>query len=228
MKHWSQSFEVPSTSGLGTYTVSRDTTGRYACSCPHWIYRRQVCKHIRAIQTQARTEPAHHARDLPIPTCLPANVTSVTTGDDKSVLVPLIPIGHSHFLATVIVDLLIHRISFATIQRHYHLPAATTRQNYLDHVLAHGRFIYAERDEGQVNRQIVHTEQWQLPESPFARETAEQYHRRTGVPLDLIRLALPRLSPTSHPTGRRDARPVRPAPPRHQLGQRRIILSSES
>jgi len=32
------------------YTVTLYEDGTWACSCPHWIYRRAYCKHIRECQ----------------------------------------------------------------------------------------------------------------------------------------------------------------------------------
>ena len=52
MAKWVQSFEVPSTSGDGTYVVSLDKTGSWGCSCPHWKFRRVSCKHILSVQAQ--------------------------------------------------------------------------------------------------------------------------------------------------------------------------------
>jgi predicted ABC-type ATPase len=49
---WVEKWKVPSESSDKVYTVSRDTEGRWGCSCPAWIYRRLVCKHIRQMKAQ--------------------------------------------------------------------------------------------------------------------------------------------------------------------------------
>ncbi len=224
MSRWIQSFEVPSTSGPGTYVVSRDKQGVYACSCPHFIYRRGACKHIRTVQEHARTAPTH-----PVPpTCIAANVCAVTAGENNTVLVPLLPIGHTDFLATMIVDLLLHRVPFDLIRRHYHLPKHTSRQDYIDHVLSHGRYIYAGADGRFTNRYITHTDHWQLPEPLHSQESPEAYHHRTGAPLDLVRIAVPRAAPTESSTTRSIAPDPSPPAPHRRYGQRRIILPTES
>lgn len=33
----------------GKYTVAKGADGKYGCSCPAWVYRRQTCKHIQHI-----------------------------------------------------------------------------------------------------------------------------------------------------------------------------------
>jgi len=41
-------WDIPSHSGPSkTYKVTLYEDGTYACSCPHWIYRRKECKHIQ-------------------------------------------------------------------------------------------------------------------------------------------------------------------------------------
>jgi uncharacterized Zn finger protein len=34
------------------YTVSVDDSGVWSCTCPHYIYRRSICKHIVMVQTE--------------------------------------------------------------------------------------------------------------------------------------------------------------------------------
>lgn len=41
-----RSFSDPSKS----YIVTQKEDGTWQCSCPVWIYRRKICKHIRAVQ----------------------------------------------------------------------------------------------------------------------------------------------------------------------------------
>jgi ERCC4-related helicase len=48
-----RSWRVPSQSWPGVeYTVSVDDGGVWSCSCPHYTYRRSICKHIVMVQTE--------------------------------------------------------------------------------------------------------------------------------------------------------------------------------
>lgn len=51
---WTRFFEVPSESRSNlAYIVSMgEGEGNWGCSCPRWIYRREDCKHIKAVQTR--------------------------------------------------------------------------------------------------------------------------------------------------------------------------------
>jgi hypothetical protein len=49
MSQWEQQWDVPGSTGR-IYKVSRDYSGNYACSCPQWIYKRDDCKHIKAVR----------------------------------------------------------------------------------------------------------------------------------------------------------------------------------
>lgn len=46
--------EVESFSTPGKkYVVTQKEDGTWQCSCPQWIYRRKICKHIKAVQNEA-------------------------------------------------------------------------------------------------------------------------------------------------------------------------------
>ena len=34
------------------YTVAKRREGGWECSCPHWIFRRALCKHIEEVQSE--------------------------------------------------------------------------------------------------------------------------------------------------------------------------------
>src|SRR5262249_26041244 len=141
MAKWQQSFEVPSTSGGGTYVVSLDKTGNWGCSCPHWRFSRAICKHIRSVQAQvAETRPQFERL---VPTCRAANVPEVTKERDDLLLIPLLPLNDEHFLATVVVDLLMHGIPFFEIRQRYHLSSHRRREEYIHLVVGRGRRTYA-------------------------------------------------------------------------------------
>lgn len=224
MSKWIQSFEVPSTTRNETYIVSLNAQGGFGCSCPQWKFRRGECKHIQKIKADVRQGPgpAHHS----IPTCLPANVPEVRLRDSETLLVPLLQLGNHHFLATLVVDLLLHGIPFEDIRRRYHLPPHATRAHYIEYVLAHGRQIYGPIPIGEQQRPLVTTSDWILPEPLFPNESHDQYHRRTGCPLDLIPLALQRLPvETMDPNAPDTPGPSAQLPFRRQ-GERRITLAS--
>lgn len=44
---YSAQWEVPSHSGEKMYKVSKKHDGTYVCSCPHNIFRKVTCDHIR-------------------------------------------------------------------------------------------------------------------------------------------------------------------------------------
>jgi hypothetical protein len=47
---WENSWQVQSESDKNKfYTVSRSSDGTFGCSCPHWIFRKKMCKHIRGV-----------------------------------------------------------------------------------------------------------------------------------------------------------------------------------
>lgn len=43
-------WEVPSHTQDKKYKVSEKHTGEFVCSCPHNIFRKQTCDHIREVQ----------------------------------------------------------------------------------------------------------------------------------------------------------------------------------
>jgi len=130
--------------------------------------------------------PHHHK----IPTCRPANVSEVQKLNDDILLVPLIPLDNPHFLATVIVVLLIHGIPFEELQRRYHLPQNLSRTTYTQQIATHGRCIYGELAPGTQKRPLRTTTIWNLPEPILPGESPALYERRTGCPQDLFNLAI--------------------------------------
>lgn len=47
---WVEKWQIISQSSGNLYIVSRDEHGQFGCSCPHWKFRRQQCKHIQKIK----------------------------------------------------------------------------------------------------------------------------------------------------------------------------------
>jgi hypothetical protein len=52
MSKWIEKIPVDSDSSDLTYIVGIAATGEYGCSCPHWKFRRQSCKHIERVKAQ--------------------------------------------------------------------------------------------------------------------------------------------------------------------------------
>ena len=222
MAKWIQSFEVPSTSGNGTYIVSQDRDGNFGCSCPQWRFKRRECKHVVKIKAQVQVVPRNYSRVTP--TCVPGSVREVRKRDEDTLLVPLLPISDPHFLATVVVDLLIHGVEFFEIRHRYHLLSGAKRQDYIDHVLRYGRRIYCSLQ--QQDRSLETTHSWNLPEPFLPNEDLDAYHHRTGYPLDLITLALQRMPTATFEQATLTPTPLPPKPRAHKYGERRIIPST--
>lgn len=58
MPKWVKSWDVEAWSSskgeMKTYRVSIGVHGEWGCSCPHWKFRRECCKHIQEIQAKER------------------------------------------------------------------------------------------------------------------------------------------------------------------------------
>jgi hypothetical protein len=51
---WVSRWYVKSSSSNREYTVSlADDEKTWGCSCPHWKFRRAICKHIKEVQREA-------------------------------------------------------------------------------------------------------------------------------------------------------------------------------
>lgn len=56
MARYKRQWEVASFSDTGkVYKVSEDMQGNFVCSCPHHIFRKVECKHIRMIKARIDT-----------------------------------------------------------------------------------------------------------------------------------------------------------------------------
>jgi hypothetical protein len=221
MPKWLQSFEVPSTSGRGTYIVSLDTIGNWGCSCPQWKFRRVACKHVLSVQAQVAETRPHLERV--IPTCRAANVLELTKERDDLLLIPLLPLNDDHFLATVVVDLLMHGIPFFEIRQRYHLPSQRRREDYIQLVLTRGRRIYAPSASPINPRPCLVTQAWNLPDLPLPGETVAAYSERTGCLKELAQIALDQLQ--SQPLVARPT-PILQPRPAPRTGKRRILSSA--
>lgn len=49
---WVKKYKVKSFTSNVEYVVSVNEKGQWACSCPHWKFRRAQCKHINYVRNQ--------------------------------------------------------------------------------------------------------------------------------------------------------------------------------
>lgn len=62
--HWVEQWKYPSSDGSRNYTISKNTVGEYACSCPAWTRQRKKsshplghCKHIVDLLIGMKVKP---------------------------------------------------------------------------------------------------------------------------------------------------------------------------
>lgn len=188
---WSDRWDVPRSDGSGVWTVSRSDAGAWGCSCPVWRFKRETCKHITRIQEEESSGIAHPRLEL---VC--ANVPQVTR-EDARVLVPLLPIGDTHFQATLCFDLYACGVPWSEVRERYRLDQTWTKQAVLAYVLKHGRKYYADTAR-KGRKEYVIDQNIPLPDIPKYRETPDAYSRRLGYPLDLATLLLGSVWAESH------------------------------
>ena len=140
------------------YVVSLTMMDTYKCSCPNWIFRLQKtgddCKHISGIKDGIYDSiPAHEF------ILVPANVREVTLQDDRvTVSIPLIPIGDTDFLVTLLHDCTVIGVPWNVLRDRYQFPRQWTRETVMEHVKFSGRKIYGEwvEERGYVGFEYKH------------------------------------------------------------------------
>lgn len=148
LKKW----QIPSENDENkTYTVSLTDKNTFACSCPVWIFRRQECKHIARVKRAVENnEDISEIKLNPLHIVF-ANVKEVTLKENNEVYVPLLPLSNAHtthFLATIIYDLLKLGFTFCSLAERYDLPKEWTKQKVINYVEARGRYIIKEKAKG--------------------------------------------------------------------------------
>lgn len=138
-----------------TYVVSLTDKNTFACSCPIWIFRRQECKHIARVKQELennKTEyPLHNEIKLNPLQIVYANVKEVTLKNNNEVYVPLLPLNSAyttHFLATIIYDLLNLGFTFCFLAEKYDLPREWNKQKVIDYIEQRGRYVIKEIAKG--------------------------------------------------------------------------------
>jgi hypothetical protein len=125
-----------------TYKVSLTPEYEFQCSCPRWIFKRELCKHIQDVASGVYDFPNRLRPKFNITF---GRVKQVELQDDRTtVLLPLRPIGDTDFLATVLYDALMLGISWKEIKDLEKAPKEWRPQEVLYHVREHGRKIYVE------------------------------------------------------------------------------------
>jgi hypothetical protein len=165
---WKQRWYVQSHSNPGIqYVVAIDVDKVWGCSCPVWKFRREECKHIKEIKGSLADPRRDNVYNQCEPTIVVANVQQITFDKLKNeVQMPLIPLGETHFEATIIFDLLLSGVSYRTIRERYSLTLANTnpRRVIEGYIVALGRCIYDHWDDriGWTGRKVVPLDNEQL------------------------------------------------------------------
>jgi hypothetical protein len=142
-KAYRRQWVVPSDSDPDkTYKVSLTHEYEFQCSCPRWIFKREICKHIQDVIAGVYEYPERLRPKFNITF---GRVTQVELQDDRTtVLLPLRPIGDTDFLATVLYDALMLGISWKQIKDLEKAPKGWRPMGVIEHVRHHGRKVYVE------------------------------------------------------------------------------------
>lgn len=142
LKQW----VVPSDSDPDkSYKVSLTENYEMQCSCPRWIFKREICKHIQDVVGGAYNYPENLRPKFDITF---GRVTQVELQDDRTtVLLPLRPIGDTDFLATILYDAMMLGISWKQIKELEKAPKEWRALQVIEHVRCYGRKIYKDGGE---------------------------------------------------------------------------------
>jgi len=137
-KEYARQWDIPSDSEEGkTYKVSLTMDGELQCSCPRWVFKRELCKHIE--------DAVSGVYDIPLDQRPPFvlrfyNGNKVELTDDLiTINVPLRVIGDVDAFATNVYDLLALGVSWIRIKELFHIPDEIRPLNVFAHIQAHGR-----------------------------------------------------------------------------------------
>lgn len=133
MGRWVKKWKIPGSKG-NVWTVAIDKDGNYGCSCPLWKFKRIQCHHIEAVK-------AGRGDEVKEPEIGFAHVREVTLRNGK-ILVPLTPIGDTHFAATIAFDLMRLGVPSGTIKRYNEIAERNSMKKIREYIEARGRRIY--------------------------------------------------------------------------------------
>lgn len=134
-REWS----VKSSDGEREYKVTETEAG-WSCSCPSWRFRRTLCHHIIQVQNA-------NGKEIVEPEITFAKVTEVTLERDEDgvarrVLTPLVPLGNTHFQATVVYDLLRAGVPWSRVKAQYDVAQRNSRLAIERYIEENGRLVY--------------------------------------------------------------------------------------
>ncbi|MHC4311235.1 MAG: hypothetical protein ACYSW3_02045 [Planctomycetota bacterium] len=138
-------WDAPSESSDKTYKVTEYDDDTWACGCPHWIYRRKECKHIRDAKDGYFN--GNESKEYHI---IPASVRQVTQhkieGHIVKIYVPLIPFNKygNDIVITMIYDLESMGVPRKTIREYlkYSVKKMPTKEEIFGHIAVKGRCVY--------------------------------------------------------------------------------------
>lgn len=148
IKKWEISSEKDSNK---VYIVSLTDKNTFACSCPIWIYKRQECKHIQRVKRALDNNEGITDIKLNPLKIVFAKVKEVTLKENNEVYVPLLPLcsAHTtHFLATLVYDLLKLGFTFTYLAERYNLPREWNKNKVIGYIEERGRYVIKEIGKG--------------------------------------------------------------------------------
>jgi len=151
-----QTWNVPSDTRRDVvHEVRRDAAGNYECTCEAYRFGKgRPCKHIEDVAGGVYGAVGQPAMALPAVRVGLAKVTQVTVverdeaGRPTRVMVPLRPIGDTHFMATLVYDALRAGVAWPELRELEHIPRDWRPADIVAYVRANGRRIYGEGERG--------------------------------------------------------------------------------
>lgn len=152
MPKWIKKWQVPSSSGNGTYVVSLAKDGTaYGCSCPVWKFRRQECHHIKAVKNGQFKDG-----EIKKPEYRLAKVYTPTFDEKKNeLLIPLVAFGEVNMEATICFLMLEYGYSMSEIKEIRRLPSGWTAKAIQNHIETYGKTVYPENHYENLTRIIL-------------------------------------------------------------------------
>lgn len=125
---WIKRWEVPKSSGDGVWIVAIDKQGNYGCSCPRWKFHREECHHIHQVKVGG-------GELKKLPQIGFGQIHQVKQVNGK-ILIPLVPVGNTHFSASN--AYVLYKMGYSRSTVKYYCTAAQSNsmkaiENYILH-----------------------------------------------------------------------------------------------
>lgn len=120
------------------YTVSLTDEGEWKCSCPRWIFHREVCRHIQDVQGGGYPPVNTPKPRISLAMCSKPHLSN----DGKEAFIPLVKIGDTNMEATISKFLLDNGFNIAEVREIRRLPKKWTAEAIREHVRRHGESVY--------------------------------------------------------------------------------------